>query len=123
MLFGKDRGRVLTSATLAHHGEFEVPARALGTPIKSGLIVDGAFHYQSQGRLVIPKFSGDPRDDQSHAERIARYLETRIKEPIGILVLFTSWRLCFHVQELLEEGVEKSLWFRVKSLWRSFSRA
>ena len=75
--------------------------------MNSGLIVDGAFHYQSQGRLVIPKLSGDPRDDQLHAERIARYLETRLEAGTGILVLFTSWRLCFQVEELLSEATRK----------------
>jgi ATP-dependent DNA helicase DinG len=106
-LWGKIGACVLTSATLAHHGGFDVPAGTLGLPVNSGLIVDGAFHYQSQGCLVISKFSGDPRDDQSHAERIARYLDTRVEENIGILVLFTSWRLCFQVEELLEEAVRK----------------
>jgi ATP-dependent DNA helicase DinG len=106
-LWGKIGACVLTSATLAHHGGFDVPAGTLGLPVNSGLIVDGAFHYQSQGRLVISKFSGDPRDDQSHAERIARYLDTRVDKNIGILVLFTSWRLCFQVEELLEEAVRK----------------
>ena len=71
------------------------------------MIVDGAFHYQSQGRLVISKFSGDPRDDQAHAARIAEYLTTRVEENIGILVLFTSWRLCFQVEEVLDEAVRK----------------
>ena len=106
-LWGRIGACVLTSATLAHHGEFDVPARTLGLPVNSGLIVDGAFHYQSQGRLVIPKLSGDPRDDQLHAERIARYLETRLEAGTGILVLFTSWRLCFQVEELLSEATRK----------------
>jgi ATP-dependent DNA helicase DinG len=106
-LWGRIGACVLTSATLAYHGRFEVPAGTLGLPVNSGLIVDGAFHYESQGRLVISKFSGDPRDDQSHAGRIARYLDTRVEENIGILVLFTSWRLCFQVEELLEDAVRK----------------
>lgn len=106
-LWGRVGACVLTSATLAHHGEFDVTARTLGLPENSGLIVDGAFHYQSQGRLVIPKLSGDPRDDQLHAERIARYLETRLETGTGILILFTSWRLCFQVEELLSEATRK----------------
>jgi ATP-dependent DNA helicase DinG len=106
-LWGRIGACVLTSATLAYHGRFEVPAGTLGLPVNSGLIVDGAFHYESQGRLVISKFSGDPRDDQSHAGRIARYLDTRVEGNIGILVLFTSWRLCFQVEELLEDAVRK----------------
>ena len=106
-LWGRIGACVLTSATLAHHGGFDVPAGTLGLPVNSGLIVDGAFHYQSQGRLVISKFSGDPRDDQAHAARIAEYLATRAEKNIGILVLFTSWRLCFQVEELLDEAVRK----------------
>ena len=37
---------ILTSATLANQGKFDIPARTLGLPVSSGLIVDGAFHYR-----------------------------------------------------------------------------
>ena len=93
---------------LGHFGEsgkFDIPARTLGLPVSSGLIVDGAFHYPSQGRLVVPRFAGDPRDDNAHADRIAGYLKTRVDQSTGILVLFTSWRLCFQVEELLDQSV------------------
>ena len=74
-LWGKIGACVLTSATLAHQGEFEAPAGTLGVPIKSGLIVDGAFHYQSQGRLVIPKVLEVTLVMINHMlERNARYL-------------------------------------------------
>ncbi|MDA8548989.1 ATP-dependent DNA helicase DinG [Litoricolaceae bacterium] len=106
-LWGRIGACILTSATLAHHGEFVIPAGTLGLPVNSGLVVAGAFHYQSQGRLVISRFAGDPRDDRAHAQRIADYLATRIDQNIGMLVLFTSWRLCFQVEELLDVAVRE----------------
>ena len=57
--------------------------------------------------MVISKFSGTPRYAQSHAERIARSPDTRIQENIGIIVLFTSWRLCFQVEALFDEALRK----------------
>ena len=65
-LWGRIGACILTSATLAHHGEFVIPAGTLGLPVNSGLVVAGAFHYQTQGRLVISRFAGDPRDDRAH---------------------------------------------------------
>ena len=104
-LWGRIGACILTSATLANQGKFDIPAGTLGLPVSSGLIVDGAFHYPSQGRLVVPSFAGDPRDDRAHAERIAEYLTARVNQGTGILVLFTSWRLCFQVEELLDQSV------------------
>ena len=104
-LWGRIGACILTSATLANQGKFDIPAGTLGLSVTSGLIVDGAFHYPSQGRLVVPRFAGDPRDDNAHADRIAGYLKTRIDQSTGILVLFTSWRLCFQVEELLDQSV------------------
>ena len=104
-LWGRIGACILTSATLANQGEFNIPAGTLGLPESSGLIVDGAFHYQSQGRIVVSRFAGDPRVDLAHAERIAGYLKTRVDQGIGILVLFTSWRLCYQVEELLDQSV------------------
>ena len=93
---------ILTSATLANRGQFEVVASALGISDYSGLCVEGAFHYASQGRLVIPELAGDPRDESAHAQRIAEYLNQQVDSGAGILVLFTSWRLLFAVEEKLE---------------------
>ncbi|HAN81065.1 MAG TPA: ATP-dependent DNA helicase DinG, partial [Gammaproteobacteria bacterium] len=104
-LWGRIGACILTSATLANQGKFNIPATTLGLPVSSGLIVDGAFHYSSQGRLVVSRFAGDPRDDRAHAERIAGYLKTRVDKSTGILVLFTSWRLCFEAAELLDQSV------------------
>jgi ATP-dependent DNA helicase DinG len=100
-LWGQIGGCILTSATLANRGQFDVVARALGITQYSGLCVEGAFHYASQGRLVIPDEAGDPRDETVHANRIATYLNRRCDSDSGILVLFTSWRLLFQVEELL----------------------
>ena len=104
-LWGRIGACILTSATLANQGKFNIPATTLGLPVSSGLIVDGAFHYPSQGRLVVSRFAGDPRDGRAHAERIAGYLKTRVDQSAGILVLFTSWRLCFEVSEILDHSV------------------
>ena len=86
-LWGRIGACILTSATLANQGKFDIPAGTLGLSVTSGLIVDGAFHYPSQGRLVVPRFAGDPRDDNAHADRIAGYLKTRVDQSTGILVL------------------------------------
>ncbi len=102
-LWGRIGGCILTSATLANRGQFDVVARALGIAEYSSLCVEGAFHYASQGRLVIPDEAGDPRDEAAHAGRIANYLDQRCDSKAGILVLFTSWRLLFQVEELLSQ--------------------
>ena len=104
-LWGRIAAAILTSATLAHHASFDIPAKTLGVPTSRGKIVEGAFCYQSQGQLVVPKWAGDPRDESGHAVRVAGYLSTRVSQSSGILVLFTSWRLCLKVEELLDEDV------------------
>lgn len=100
-LWGRVGAAILTSATLAHGGQFHQLSETLGLPVNTGLVVAGAFNYARQGRLWCPADATDPRDEGRHAERIAAYLETRVDSGLGILVLFTSWRLLGRVEELL----------------------
>lgn len=100
-LWGRIGAAILTSATLAHGGGFHRLAETLGLPVTAGLVVAGAFDYARQGRLWCPADATDPRDESRHAERIAAYLETRVDSGLGVLVLFTSWRLLGRVEELL----------------------
>lgn len=100
-LWGRVGAAILTSATLAHGGGFARVSETLGLPVDTGLVVAGAFDYARQGRLWCPTDATDPRDEERHAERIAQYLETRLDSGLGILVLFTSWRLLGRVEERL----------------------
>lgn len=104
-LWGRVGAAILTSATLAHSGGFARVSETLGLPVHEGLVVAGAFDYARQGRLWCPSDATDPRDEERHAERIAAYLETRTESGLGILVLFTSWRLLGRVEELLGTAV------------------
>jgi|TARA_B110000305_G_scaffold114061_1_gene128300 ATP-dependent DNA helicase DinG len=106
-IWGRIGACVLTSATLAHQQTFDVQASSLGLMDFSSLIVDGAFDYARQGRLVIPQQSGDPRDELAHPQRVNDYLESRVDSGLGILVLFTSWRLLMRVQELMSEQLRE----------------
>lgn len=108
-LWGRVGAAILTSATLAHQHEFRVPMQALGLPDCSGLIVAGAFDYASQGILRVPEQAGDPRDEEQHASRIADYLQTRVDSGLGVLVLFTSWRLLMRVEEQIQESLRQQL--------------
>ena len=58
-VMGSDR---CLHSDLGHFGEsgkFDIPARTLVFQ-SLRLIVDGAFHYPSQGRLVVPSLAGIP---------------------------------------------------------------
>lgn len=100
-LWGRIGASILTSATLAHKQEFSWPAETLGIQDYSSAIVSGVFDYQRQGTLKIPPLAGDPRDEGAHAARVAEYLMSRADSGLGVLVLFTSWRLLNRVEESL----------------------
>lgn len=108
-LWGRLGAAILTSATLAHQHAFTAPMQALGLPECTGLIVAGAFDYASQGVLRVPEQAGDPRDEEQHASRIAEYLQTRVDSGLGVLVLFTSWRLLMRVEEQIQESLRNQL--------------
>lgn len=109
-LWGRVGAAVLTSATLAHQYTFKAPIDALGLPEAcSSLIVAGAFDYARQGVIRVPEEAGDPRDEDAHAQRIATYLATRVDSGLGVLVLFTSWRLLMRVEEQIVDGLRQQL--------------
>ena len=108
-LWGRVGAAILTSATLAHQHDFKAPVEALGLPHSSGLIVAGAFDYARQGVLRVPAQAGDPRDEEAHATRISEYLNSRVDSGLGVLVLFTSWRLLFRVEERINQALREQL--------------
>ena len=104
ILWGRVGAAILTSATLAHQGRFDSPGEALGIDGFSSRIVSGVFNYAQQGTLCVPDEAGDPRDESAHSQRVARYIANRQNSNLGVLVLFTSWRLLNLVEDLLSSS-------------------
>lgn len=103
------RSAVLTSATMTHELSFKALTDCLGILDYQSLIVESIFDYSLQGRLVVPQLAGDPKNEEQHACRIAKYLETRRGSMTGVLVLFTSWRLLNCVEKKLSDELLASV--------------
>lgn len=93
VLWGKARGAILTSATLAPLGAFDVMRRELGFWDEDAvrcLRLGSPFDY-AQARLLVPRMGCLPEDTASHTTEVGRHLEAAARRPDGgVLVLFAS---------------------------------
>lgn len=96
---------ILTSATLAVAGKFNMARRNLGMPASPEKLLDSPFNYKEQAALYIPNTMPDP-----NAESVL--FETRSLEECagiagavrgGIFILCTSWSFLKKASVLLTE--------------------
>ncbi len=95
-LWSKSNGTVLTSATLAHHGDYAVLANALG--IRSTdkaevvkVVLDSPFALAKQMRLLCPTFLPEAKQVTQHLDSVVEFLSALMAEVNrSTLVLCTS---------------------------------
>lgn len=96
---------ILTSATLAVAGKFNMVRRNLGMPASPEKLLDSPFNYQEQAALYIPNTMPDPNAESVLFE--ARSLEecAGIAGAVrgGIFILCTSWSFLKKASALLTE--------------------
>ncbi len=93
-LFEEGYPVILTSATLAVDGSFEMIKTRLGLDNPSELLLDSPFDYKNQAVVYVPEGIPDPQDYKAYE---AAVIKECAKLPAavsgGIFLLFTSWQL------------------------------
>jgi len=85
---------ILTSATLAVDGSFEMIKSRLGLDSPSELLLDSPFDYERQAVIYVPDEIPDPQDGKGYEAAVIREcsaLPAAVEG--GIFLLFTSWHL------------------------------
>ncbi|MCB1616285.1 MAG: ATP-dependent DNA helicase DinG, partial [Pseudomonadales bacterium] len=86
-------GAVLTSATLTSLGSYDRFRQRSGTPDSANYqVVPSPFDVSNAARLIVPRLSADPSDNEAHTLAVVEYLEQNLSESHGSLVLFSSRR-------------------------------
>lgn len=110
LLWSKAFAAIVTSATLAVNGDFFRYAQKAGIGADANMrVLPSPFNYQEQGILQIPAMKVDPRNPDAHSEAVAELLPDLIRDSMGSLVLFTSWRQMRMVEELLDDEFSQKL--------------
>lgn len=93
-LFEEGYPVILTSATLAVDGSFEMIKARLGLDDPSELLLDSPFDYEKQAVVFVPPEIPDPRDNKAYEAAVIKEcagLPAAVDG--GIFLLFTSWQL------------------------------
>lgn len=110
-LWGRVRGAVLTSATLATCGSFgffKAEAGLDGDPAVRTSTVQSPFDYVKQGQLVVRKTASAPRHLDAYNTEVAQLLADDIAgAQAGGLALFTSRRHMTQAFEALPEHLRE----------------
>jgi ATP-dependent DNA helicase DinG len=93
-LFEEGYPVILTSATLAADGSFDLIKARLGLDNPSELLLDSPFDYEKQAVVFLPPEIPDPRDGAAYEAAVIREC-TKLPAAVdgGIFFLFTSWQL------------------------------
>ena len=93
LLWSRTFAAVVTSATLSMGGDFTRFRDRAGISADNHFnALPSPFRFYEQAVLVVPAMSSDPRETNEHTEEIYRLLPDILKDEMGSLVLFTSWR-------------------------------
>ncbi|MFM1896390.1 MAG: hypothetical protein RLZZ385_1464 [Pseudomonadota bacterium] len=93
-------GAVLTSATLAALGNFDMLAMRSGLPERTRyLSIPSPFDFPNKARLVVPRLDCDPGDSQRHTALIVKALPELVGPDEAALMLFSSRR---QMQDVME---------------------
>jgi ATP-dependent DNA helicase DinG len=93
-LFEEGYPVILTSATLAVDGSFEMLKARLGLDNPSELLLDSPFDYEKQAVIFVPPGMPDPQDGKAYEAAVIKEcsgLPAAVEG--GIFLLFTSWAL------------------------------
>lgn len=104
MLWSRAYGCVVTSATLSVGGDFGSFSRRAGIGHHNTFTrLPSPFDFSKQAVLAVPDMSVDPRDVEAHTQEMAQRLPVLLAGDPAALVLFSSWRQLFAVDDLLDE--------------------
>jgi ATP-dependent DNA helicase DinG len=97
-LWSRCFGAVVTSATLSIAGDFSRFCKQAGISSENYCkALPSPFNYRQQGILQISNLDADPRDPQAHTLSVIRMLPDLLRNELGSLVLFTSWKQMYGV--------------------------
>ena len=93
-LFEEGYPVILTSATLAVDGSFEMLKARLGLDKPAELLLDSPFDYEAQAVFYLPPEIPDPQDGPAYEAAVIKEC-LRLPSAVegGIFFLFTSWQL------------------------------
>ena len=102
---------IFTSGTLSVDGSFSYLKQRLGLRNHDRLTeksYPSPFYYEDQARIFVPTFMG-PQNSENYTIEVLFLLE-KIWEtnPVGTLILFTSYTMLLNWQEELEERIKGS---------------
>lgn len=105
-LFRPGRPVVLTSATLAAGGSFEMFKSSVGLKAPLEVVLDSPFNYGQQAVLYVDHWVPDPAKKAEAYEKavLGRCVEVCRIVPGGTFVLFTSWKLLHRAYRYLSDA-------------------
>lgn len=102
-LFGNDYPVILTSATLAVDGSFQMIRNRLGIDKATELLLDSPFDYQQQAVIYVPQTIPDPAETQAYESAlIEECFKLSSAVSGGIFLLFTGWQILDKAHKALE---------------------
>ena len=109
-LWNSCHGAIVTSATLRALGKFDELKRTTGIPDDAHfLAVAGAFDYQNNATIAVPKDAVEGNQVADHTEYLITHLPSYFEPAAGTLVLFSSRRQMEEVYDGLDRDVQKQL--------------
>ncbi len=91
---------VITSATLSMAGDFTRYRNKVGiSPDNLFVALPSPFRFKEQAVLRVPRMVADPRESDEHSAEICELLPEILKNEMGSLVLFTSWKQMLRVMD------------------------
>ncbi len=110
LLWSRTFASVITSATLSMGGDFSRFRDQAGIPKENCFkALPSPFRFHEQAVLNVPAMSADPREAVEHTEQICHLLPDILKDEVGSLVLFTSWRQMLAVIDEIDPQFKKAV--------------
>ncbi|MEA3307426.1 MAG: ATP-dependent DNA helicase, partial [Elusimicrobiota bacterium] len=106
-LFGREYSVVLTSATLAVDGSFDMAKSRLGLDAPREVLAGSPFDYKKQAILHIAHDMPNPEDDGEYIKASLKYLP-KIVSAIdgGVFVLYTNWKFLYKSFDILKNTLK-----------------
>ena len=103
-LWGQCAGAILTSATLAALGQFDMLKMRAGLPENTRYLkILSPFDYAHAARFIVPKMQCEPSDYDKHTDLIIKALPKALKDDQAALMLFSSRRQMLDVLQGLPQ--------------------
>lgn len=106
-LFSKGIPSVLTSATLSTGDGLKDFKARVGLPDAKELVLSSPYDYEAQAAFWPMEGLPEPKDEEAHAEAVAKACADVVaRVPGGVFLLFSSWKLMRKVHALLRKSVK-----------------